>query len=248
MIVKLQDRVALVTGASRGIGRAIAIRLAADGARVVLVARNQEKLTELQAEIVAAGGAAEVRPCDLSNSAAIGELVKEVAKELGRLDILVNNAGITRDGLVIRMKDEAWDDVIKVNLTAAFSACRAAAKVMMRARSGRIINIASVVGLTGNGGQVNYAASKAGLIGLTKSLAKELGSRGVTANAVAPGYIETDMTAELSEKVKGSLLAAIPLGRLGQSANIAGAVAFLASDDAAYVTGEVLRVDGGMAM
>lgn len=241
-------RVAIVTGASRGIGRAIALKLAGDGFHVVAVARNQEKLDALVAEIEAAGGAASAQSCDLSDSDAVKALIKDTAKSLGGIDVLVNNAGMTRDGLVMRMKDADWDDVLNVNLKAVFVACREVTRPMMRARRGRIINITSIVGLTGNAGQVNYSSSKAGLIGLTKSLAKELGSRGITVNAVAPGYIETDMTADLKDDLKDQLLKNVPLGRLGQGDDIAGLVSFLASDSAAYITGEVIRVDGGLAM
>lgn len=243
-----EQKVALVTGASRGIGRAIALRLAKDGAKVVLVARNEEKLAEVAKEITEAGGEAVVKPCDMSDSGAVKDLVKGTAKELGRLDILVNNAGITRDNLVMRMKDQEWDDVLNVNLKAVFVACREATRPMLRARRGRIINITSIVGLMGNAGQVNYASAKAAIVGLTKSLAKELGSRGVTVNAVAPGYIETDMTSELGDDIKKSLLDRVPLGCLGQSDDIAATVSFLASDEARYITGEVIRVDGGLAM
>jgi 3-oxoacyl-[acyl-carrier protein] reductase len=243
-----EQKIALVTGASRGIGRAIAERLAKDGMKVVLVARNEEKLAEVAGAITEAGGAALIKPCDMSDAAAVKELIKGTAKELGRLDVLVNNAGITRDNLVMRMKDDEWDDVINVNLKAVFVACREVARPMLRARSGRIINITSIVGLIGNAGQVNYASAKAGLLGMTKSLAKELGSRGVTVNAVAPGYIETDMTSDLSDNIKKSLLDRVPLGCLGQSDDIAAAVSFLASDGARYITGEVIRVDGGLAM
>ncbi|MDF1664396.1 MAG: 3-oxoacyl-[acyl-carrier-protein] reductase [Planctomycetota bacterium] len=243
-----EQKVALVTGASRGIGRAIALRLAKDGAKVVLVARNEEKLAAVAKEITDAGGSALVKPCDMSDAAAVKDLVKGTAKELGRLDVLVNNAGITRDNLVMRMKDQEWDDVLNVNLKAVFVACREATRPMLRARRGRIVNITSIVGLIGNAGQVNYASAKAAIVGLTKSLAKELGSRGVTVNAVAPGYIETDMTSELGEDIKKSLLDRVPLGCLGQSDDIAATVSFLASDEARYITGEVIRVDGGLAM
>lgn len=243
-----EQKVALVTGASRGIGRAIALRLAKDGAKVVLVARNEEKLAAVAKEITEVGGSAVVKPCDMSDAAAVKDLVKGTAKELGRLDVLVNNAGITRDNLVMRMKDQEWDDVLNVNLKAVFVACREATRPMLRARGGRIINITSIVGLIGNAGQVNYASAKAAIVGLTKSLAKELGSRGVTVNAVAPGYIETDMTSELGEDIKKSLLDRVPLGCLGQSDDIAATVSFLASDEARYITGEVIRVDGGLAM
>lgn len=240
--------VALVTGASRGIGRAIARRLAQDGFKVVLTARNAETLGAVAAEIAEAGGAAEVRAVDVGDAEALSGLIAAINKELGGLEVLVNNAGITRDGLIMRMKDQDYDAVLNINLKAAFVACRAASKVMMRARRGRIINVTSVVGLTGNAGQANYAASKAGLIGLTKSLAKELGSRGVTVNAIAPGYITTDMTKDLPDDLKVKLLESIPLGRLGEAKDIAAAASFLAGPDGAYVTGAVLRVDGGMAM
>jgi 3-oxoacyl-[acyl-carrier protein] reductase len=242
------SRVALVTGASRGIGRAIAERLAADGDRVVLTARSEERLEELAAQIRAAGGDAYARPCDVGDNATFEALVKSTAKEFGRLDVLVNNAGITRDGLIMRMRDEDWDQVMNVNLRSVFVACRAAARIMLKARSGRIINISSVVGLIGNPGQANYAASKAGLIGLTKALAREFGSRSVTVNAVAPGYITTDMTADLPEAARAALLDKVALKRLGSSADIAAAVSFLASSEAGYITGEVLKVDGGLAM
>lgn len=240
--------VALVTGASRGIGKAIALRLARDGFKLVLVARSEDSLAAVKAEIEASGSSAELRCVDMADAAAVDQLIASVAKDLGRLDVLVNNAGITKDGLVLRMKDEDWDAVHNVNLKAVFVACRAAAKVMTRARFGRIVNITSVVGLMGNAGQVNYAAAKAGLVGLTKSLAKELGSRNVTVNAVAPGYIETDMTSGLNDKVKEALLERVPLGRLGAGEDIAAAVAYLVGPGAGYVTGEVLRVDGGLAM
>lgn len=247
-MTETKTAVALVTGASRGIGQAIAMKLAQDGFHVVCVARSEDKLKAVVAAIKDAGGQASQRCCDLADAGSVEALIKDTAKDMGRLDVLVNNAGITKDGLILRMKDADWDLVLNVNLKAVFVACRAAAKVMSRARKGRIINITSIVGLTGNAGQVNYASAKAGMIGLTKSLAKELGKRSVTVNAVAPGYIETDMTAGLSDDLKTEMLKQIPLNRLGSGDDIAAAVSFLASDGASYITGEVLRVDGGMAM
>ena len=249
MSLVLQDQVALVTGGTRGIGRAIALELASRGATVVITgrdeARSQAAASELNAE---AAGQVLGRGCDVTDLDALGTLVTELAKEHGRLDILVNNAGITRDTLIARMKIEDWCAVMKTNLTSAFVACKAASRVMTRARAGRIINITSVVGLTGNAGQCNYAASKAGLIGFSKSLAREVGGRGVTVNCVAPGFIETDMTSDLPDAVKEGILGNIPLGRLGQAEEVAQAVAYLASPGAGYVTGSVLNVDGGMAM
>ena len=241
-------RVAMVTGASRGIGAATAHALARDGRRVVLVARDAEKLEAVREEIESAGGSAVARGCDVSDGDALAAAVEAVAEEEGRLDILVNNAGITRDNLLLRMKDEEFDDLVQVNLRSAFVACRAAARPMMRQKWGRIVNLSSVAGLVGNAGQSNYAATKAGLIGFTRSVARELGSKGVTANAVAPGYVETDMTEQLPSEVKSSAQQATALNRLGQPAEIADAVAFLASERAAYITGQVLAVDGGMTM
>lgn len=241
-------RVAIVTGASRGIGRVTAERLAANGRHVVLVARSAEGLATVQAAITAAGGSAESQACDVGDGAALAALVEGVAEHHGRLDILVNNAGVTKDGLVLRMSDEDFDDVIRIDLRSAFVACRSAARFMLRGRFGRIVNLTSVSGLCGNAGQVNYAAAKAGLVGMTKSLAKELGSKGITANAVAPGFIETDMTNVLPQQVKDVALTGIPLRRFGAPADIASAVSFLASDEAGYITGHVLVVDGGMTM
>jgi 3-oxoacyl-[acyl-carrier protein] reductase len=244
----LQGRTALVTGASQGIGRACALALAAAGARVALAARNESKLNEVAAEIATAGGSAAVFTLDISSEESIKACAKAAIAHFGSVEILVNNAGITRDTLTLRMKRADWDDVIHTNLTGTFLITQALLSPMLKARWGRIINISSVVGETGQAGQANYAASKAGLIGLTKSLARELASRNITANAVAPGYIETAMTAVLDEKQRTAMLANIPLARAGTDAEIAAAVRFLASDDAAYITGHVLDVNGGMYM
>jgi len=244
----LQGRTALVTGASQGIGRACALTLAAAGARVALGARNESKLNEVAAEIANAGGSAAVFALDIASEESIKTCAKAAIGHFGSVELLVNNAGITRDTLTLRMKRADWDDVLHTNLTGTFLMTQALLSPMLKARWGRIINISSVVGETGQAGQANYAASKAGLIGLTKSLARELASRNITANAVAPGYIETAMTAVLDEKQRAGMLAAIPLGRPGTDADIAAAVRFLASDEAAYITGHVLDVNGGMYM
>ena len=244
----LQGRTALVTGASQGIGRACAVALALAGARVALAARNEAKLNEAAAEIAGAGGSAAVFALDIASEDSIRACAKAAIAHFGSVEILVNNAGITRDTLTLRMKRADWDDVLHTNLTGTFLMTQALLSPMLKARWGRIINISSVVGETGQAGQANYAASKAGLIGLTKSLARELASRNITANAIAPGYIETAMTAVLDEKQRAAMLAQIPLGRAGTDAEIAAAVRFLASDDAAYITGHVLDVNGGMYM
>ncbi|MBK8789379.1 MAG: 3-oxoacyl-ACP reductase FabG [Holophagaceae bacterium] len=244
----LDGKIALVTGASQGIGEAIAKQLAAQGAMVVCAARTLNKLQEVADAITAAGGKADVIAADLSDTASVKAAVAATVERHGAIHILVNNAGITRDKLLIQMKEEDWDAVIDTNLKAVFRASRAAIKPMMKQRYGRIINITSVVGQMGNPGQSNYVAAKAGLIGLTKSVARELASRNVTANAVTPGYIETAMTAGLSEDVKAEFTKQIPLGRMGTPADIASAVAFLASDEASYITGQVLSVNGGMLM
>ncbi|UWX65218.1 3-oxoacyl-[acyl-carrier-protein] reductase [Deinococcus rubellus] len=243
----IPQRVALITGAGRGLGRAMALKLAADGFAVAVhYGRSSQEAEALAEQIRAAGGVAQTFKADLSVPANAGKLVEDVAVQMGGLHVLVNNAGITRDGLAIRMKDEDWDAVIQTNLSSAFAACRAAIKIMMRAKSGRIINVSSVVGLMGNPGQANYVASKAGLIGLTKALAKEYGGRNITVNALAPGFIASDMTDALSETQKAGYVAAIPLGRLGQPEDVAALVGFLASDAAGYITGQVIGVDGGL--
>ena len=244
----LSGKVALVTGASRGIGCSIAKTLAQNGAHVVCVSRNVSDVQSVADGITAASGAATAVACDISGSDNVTKLVKETVGTHNHLDILVNNAGVTRDNLLMRMSEDDWNTVLNINLKAAFIAIKAAARTMMKQRNGRIINISSVVGLMGNAGQVNYAASKAGLIGLTKSTARELASRGITANCIAPGYVATDMTKELEDAVQQSLNEKIPLGRMGQVEDIAYAVAFLASDEAEYITGQTLAIDGGMVM
>lgn len=244
----IAGRIALVTGASQGIGRACALELAKAGAVVALAARNEAKLAEVQAEIEAAGGTAAAFAIDVSDEASIKAGAKAVLERFGKVEILVNNAGITKDGLVLRMKRADWDDVMTTNLTGAFLLTQALLGAMLKNRWGRIINISSVVGRTGQAGQVNYAATKAGLIGLTRSLAREVASRGVTVNAVAPGYIETPMTAVLNEAQTTAMMTTIPLGRAGTDSDIAHAVAYLASEGAGYVTGHVLDVNGGMFM
>lgn len=244
----LENRVALVTGASQGIGRAVALKLAAEGATVALAARSQGKLAEVVGEIEAAGGKAQAFALDVSSEDSAKTGAKAVLAAWGKIDILVNNAGITRDGLMLRMKRADWDDVIGTNLTGTFMLSQVVASAMLRARYGRIVNITSVIGQIGQGGQVNYAASKAGLIGMTRAMARELASRNITVNAVAPGYIETPMTAALTEEQRKGIEAEIPLGRTGSPADIANAVAFLASEAASYITGHTLNVNGGMYM
>ena len=241
----LEGRSALVTGASRGIGRSVAQALAAEGAQVALAARSRESLESLAAEL---GGGSLALPTDARDSESVEAAVSAAAEAFGGLDILVNNAGVTRDALVVRMKDADWRDTLETNLSGAFYFARAASRLMMRQRSGRIVNISSVAGLRGNAGQANYAASKAGLIGMTKSLARELGARGVTVNAVAPGFIETDMTAALPEALRERVRQGIPLGSFGEASDVASAVLFLASDAARYITGHTLQVDGGLGI
>lgn len=243
----LEGKVALVTGAGRGIGRAIAKALAKEGATVIVnYGGNEAAAQETVDSIAADGGRAEKYKCDVSDFAAVGEMIQYVVEKYKKLDILVNNAGITKDGLMMKMSEEDFDSVLAVNLKGTFNCIRNVSRQMLKQRSGRIINMSSVVGLAGNAGQVNYAASKAGVIGVTKSAAKELASRGITVNAIAPGYIDTDMTSVLSDSVKETVLSAIPLGRMGAVEDIAEMAVFLASDKASYITGQVISVDGGM--
>jgi 3-oxoacyl-[acyl-carrier protein] reductase len=244
----MTNRTAFITGASRGIGRACAIALSDAGARVAVGARNTQQLEELAEQLRSQGREVFSVPLDLSSAESIKEAFAKTAKDFGAVGILVNNAGITKDGLALRMKKDDWDAVLATNLTGAFLAIQQVLQGMMRERWGRIINISSVVGETGNPGQANYVASKAGLIGLTKSIAREMGSRNITVNAVAPGFIETDMTAGLSDELKGTMLAQVPLKRLGRPEDVAAAVRFLASEDAGYITGHVLDVNGGAYM
>jgi 3-oxoacyl-[acyl-carrier protein] reductase len=244
----MSERIALVTGASQGIGRAIALRLAADGAHVALAARNMEKLAAVELEIAEIGGCAKAFALDMASEESIKTCAKAVIAHFGRIEILVNNAGITRDTLSMRMRKHDWDDVLTTNLTGAFLLSQACMSSMLKARWGRMINITSVVGETGQAGQANYAASKAGLIGMTKSLARELAGRSITVNAVAPGYIATAMTEVLTEEQRAAVTAQIPMGRQGTDRDIAAAVAFLASEDAGYITGHTLDVNGGMYM
>lgn len=245
----LEGKIAVVTGASRGIGKAIAEKLASLGAKVVINYNgSEERAKEVKAKIGEKGGKAEIYQCNVADYEACQTFIEDVIKTEGKIDILVNNAGITKDGLLMKMSEEDFDKVLDTNLKGTFHTIRFATRCMLKQRSGRIINMASVVGVTGNAGQANYAASKAGVIGLTKATAREVASRGITVNAVAPGFIETDMTAVLSDKVKEASVSQIPLGRFGEAEEVAAAVAFLASDDAAYITGQVLHVDGGMVI
>ena len=242
-------RVALVTGASRGIGRAIALRLAAEGCYVVINYNgSKEKAEEVQQEILQAGGQAHIYQCNVADFQACGEMFKDTISKMGHLDILVNNAGITKDGLLMGMSEEDFSKVVDTNLKGTFYCIRHAARTMIKQKKGRIVNLSSIVGVSGNAGQANYAASKAGVIGLTKSAAKELASRGITVNAIAPGFICTDMTQVLPEQVKEKIWAQIPMGGFGNPQDVAAAAAFFASEEAGYITGQVLMVDGGMAM
>ncbi len=244
----LADKVAVVTGAGRGIGRAVALAYARMGADVACVSRTEENSAKVAAEVEALGRKAWALAVDVSDTAAVDAAAKEILESAGRVDILVNNAGVTRDNLLMRMSEEEWDTVLDINLKGAFNFTKAFSRTFIKQRSGRIINIASVIGLIGNAGQSNYAASKAALIGFTKSIAKELAPRGITVNAIAPGFIETDMTAALDDKVRGEILASVPLGRFGSPDDIAHAAVFLAMEPTGYVTGQVLTVDGGMVM
>jgi 3-oxoacyl-[acyl-carrier protein] reductase len=246
--MSLSGRVAFVTGASQGIGRSIALRLAKDGATVAVAARNQEKLHELVREITAAGGKAAAFPVDVADEEQVKTTIKAAVTQFGKIEILVNNAGITRDQLVMRMKRADWDAVLQTNLTSAYLLIQQVITSMLRQKWGRIINVTSIFGQIGQAGQANYSASKAGLIGLTMAIAREVASRNITCNAVAPGFIETAMTAVLSDEFKQNAVKQIPLGRAGTPEDIANAVAFLASDDASYITGHVLSVNGGMFM
>ena len=245
---QLANQIAVVTGAGRGIGRAIALKLAAEGADVVCVSRTAENSEKVAGEVRALGRRAWAVALDVSDPAAVGAAAEKVLTEAGRMDILVNNAGVTRDALVMRMSEADWDTVLDTNLKGAFLLTKAFSRSMIKQRSGRIINVASVVGLIGNAGQCNYVASKAGLIGFTKSVARELASRGITVNAIAPGFIETDMTSGLKEEMKAELMKQIPMNCFGQAEDIAAAAAYLAGPAGRYVTGQVLTVDGGMAM
>ena len=248
LMSSLANQVAVVTGAGRGIGRAIAIQLAQAGADIVCVSRTPENSAKVADEVRALGRKAWAHAVDVSDATAVANAAEQILSETGRVDILINNAGVTRDGLLMRMSENDWDTVLNTNLRGAFVFTKAFSRSFLKQRSGRVINIASVIGLIGNAGQCNYAASKAGLIGLTKSIAKEFASRGITCNAIAPGFIETDMTSVLDEKLKEALLKQIPLGTLGQADDIATAVAYLAGPGGRYITGQVLTVDGGMVM
>ncbi|MCL2865589.1 MAG: 3-oxoacyl-[acyl-carrier-protein] reductase [Lachnospiraceae bacterium] len=244
-----EKKIAVVTGASRGIGRAIGLRLAAEGNFVIInYFGSKKKAEQVLEEIQAGGGQGAIYPCDVSDFTACGNFIKDIIKTYGRIDILVNNAGIARDGLLLKMSEEAYDAVLNINLKGCFNTTRFATRQMIKQKSGRVINISSVSGVLGNVGQANYSASKAGVIGLTKAVAREVASRGITVNAVAPGFMETDMTAHLNERIREAAIKQIPLGYFGETKDVAETVAFLASEQARYITGQVICVDGGMAM
>jgi 3-oxoacyl-[acyl-carrier protein] reductase len=245
---QLANQIAVVTGAGRGIGRAIALKFATEGADVVCVSRTAENSEKVANEVRALGRKAWAHPVDVADSTSVTTTAEKILAEAGRVDILVNNAGVTRDGLIMRMSDADWDTVLDTNLKGAFLVTKAFSRAMLKQRAGRIINVASIIGLIGNAGQSNYSASKAGLIGFTKSMARELGSRSITVNAIAPGFIETDMTADIKPEMKTEMLKQIPLGSFGQAEDVANAALFLASSAARYITGQVLTVDGGMVM
>jgi len=242
---ELKNKIAVVTGASRGIGKSIAETFSKAGATVVCVSRTEEPLQKLSNDLNEAGGNASYRTCDISDGESFTSMIKSVVDEFGQCDILINNAGVTQDTLLMRMSDDQWSNVLDINLKGAFHGCKAVMRPMMKKRTGRIINISSIVGITGNAGQANYAASKAGLIGLTKSIAKEVASRGITVNCIAPGFIKSDMTDILSDQVKEELLVRIPVGRMGEGNDIAHAALFLASDEASFITGQTIVIDGG---
>lgn len=247
-MLRFKDKVVLVTGSTRGIGRQIATSFAHEGAQVIILGRNQELAHQVRDEIVGQGLKADSFACDVTSLENVQEIINKILDKYRGIDILINNAGITKDNLLLRMSESDWDDVINVNLKGVFNCTKVVAKVMLKARAGKIINISSIIGITGNIGQANYAASKAGMIGFTKSVAQEFASRGITANAVAPGYIETDMTAQLKSSAQEELLKMIPLGRFGQPEDVAQTCLFLASDAANYITGQTIVVDGGMAI
>ena len=246
--MRFKDEVVLVTGSTRGIGRSIASAFAKEGATALIIGRNAASVEETVKSIVGHGGKADGFACDVTNVDQVGETVNKILDKHKRIDILVNNAGVTRDNLLLRLSESDWDEVINVNLKGVFTITKIVSKAMLKAKKGKIISIASIIGITGNAGQANYAASKAGIIGFSKSVAKELASRGITANVVAPGYIQTDMTAQLGDKVKEGIQNNIPLGRLGEASDVAGACLFLASKAADYITGQTIVVDGGLAI
>jgi 3-oxoacyl-[acyl-carrier protein] reductase len=246
--MRFKDEVVVVTGSTRGIGKEIALSFAKEGAIVIILGRNGETADKTRDEFLAQSYRAESFACDVSNLQNVQEIVNKIIDKHNRIDILVNNAGITKDNLLLRMSEEDWDEVIKINLRGVFNCTKALTKVMLKAKKGKIINITSIIGISGNAGQANYAASKAGIIGFTKSIAKEIASRGITVNAIAPGYIQTDMTAQLNEKTREELMKNIPLQRLGQAEDIAGVCLFLASKEADYITGQTIVVDGGMTV